>query len=149
MNARLATHGGSAAVRPRWGTAPRPPGALGSQSHDYAWKICSASRVKSVTSNVSPRAWGSRPAATAAALAAVDDPASPARAVRNILRRWANAASMTANTWSRVAVVAGGRRRLIATRPDSTFGTGQKTVGDTVPALVAVAYQATLTDGTP
>ena len=36
---------------------------------------------------------------------------------------------------------------MIATRPDSTFGTGQKTVGDTVPARVAAAYQATFTDG--
>jgi hypothetical protein len=29
------------------------------------------------------------------------------------------------------------------------LGTGQKTVGDTVPTLLAAAYQATLTDGTP
>jgi hypothetical protein len=37
----------------------------------------------------------------------------------------------------------------MATNPDSTFGTGQKTVGDTVPARVAAAYQASLTDGMP
>ena len=41
--------------------------------------------------------------------AAADDPASPASAERSILRRWAKAASTTANTCSRVAVV--GRAR--------------------------------------
>src|SRR4029453_8103125 len=104
-------------------------------------------RVKSATSNVSPRAFGSSPDATTAAPAGADDPASPAKAERSILRRCANAASTTANTWSRVAVVTGRGRRLMATSPDSTFGTGQKTVGDTVPALLAAPYQATLTDG--
>ena len=46
------------------------------------------------------------PAATNRSLAAAEDPASPASAERSILRRWANAASMTANTCSPVAVVA-------------------------------------------
>ena len=49
-------------------------------------------------------------------------------APRSALRRWANAASTTAKTCSRVAVV---RRRLVvvhATRPESTLGAGQKTL---------------------
>ena len=65
------------------------------------------------------------------------------------MRRWANAASTTVNTHARVAVVLGGGRRLIATSPDSTLGTGQNTDGATDPTRVAAAYQAILTDGMP
>ena len=56
---------------------------------------------------------------------------------------------MSKATWARVAVVAGGSRRVIATRPESTLGTGQKTEGETLPTRVAAAYQAILTDGMP
>ena len=42
-----------------------------------------------------------------AAPAAAEDPANPASAERNILRRCPNAASTTANTWLRVAWVCG------------------------------------------
>jgi hypothetical protein len=65
------------------------------------------------------------------------------------LRRCLNAASTTAKTSSRVAVVDGAGRRRIATSPESTFGTGQKTVGGTVPTRAVSAYQAIFTDGTP
>ena len=65
------------------------------------------------------------------------------------MRRWAKAASTTAKTCSRVAVVTGASRRTICTRPDSTLGTGQKTLGGTVPTRVAAAYQAIFTEGTP
>ena len=56
---------------------------------------------------------------------------------------------MQRNTSSRVAVVTGGGRRTIATRPESTFGTGQKTLRGTVPASRTSAYQAALRLGTP
>jgi hypothetical protein len=65
------------------------------------------------------------------------------------LRRWANAASTQANTSCRVAVVPGGSRRVSLTRPESTLGTGQKTLRDTDPARRTSAYQAALTLGTP
>jgi hypothetical protein len=54
-----------------------------------------------------------------------------------------------ANTSSRDAVVAGGSWRTKPTRPESTRGTGQNTVGATEPTRRAAAYQASLTDGTP
>ena len=47
------------------------------------------------------------------------------------------------------AVVSGAGRRLIDTRPDSTLGTGQNTVGGTVPTRLVWAYHAILTDGMP
>ncbi len=56
---------------------------------------------------------------------------------------------MTANTCARVAVVAGGSRRVQATRPDSMLGAGQKTLRLTEPARRTSAYPAALTDGTP
>ena len=81
--------------------------------------------------------------------AAADDPKSPDKAERSILRRCANAASMTAKTSSRDAPVVGGSRRVSRTRPESTLGAGQKTVGGTVPTRSAAAYQATFALGTP
>ena len=72
---------------------------------------------------------GSMPAARSAARRPAGDPAQPASAARSVLRRWAKAASTTAKTSARVAVVG---RRLAggssATRPESTLGAGQKTV---------------------
>jgi hypothetical protein len=65
------------------------------------------------------------------------------------LRRWAKAASTTANTWVRLAVVAGGSRRVQETSPESTLGTGQNTVRETVPARRTSANHAALTDGMP
>jgi hypothetical protein len=56
---------------------------------------------------------------------------------------------MTAKTCSRLAVVSGAGRLDIDTRPDSTLGIGQKTVGATVPTRELSAYHAILTDGTP
>ena len=41
------------------------------------------------------------------------------------------------------------RRQVNETRPESTLGTGQKTFGGTLPALRALAYQASLTLGMP
>ena len=61
-------------------------------------------------------------------------PAQPASAARSVLRRWANAASTTANTSARVALVTGGSRRCSATSPESTLGTGQNTLRPTEPA---------------
>ena len=49
---------------------------------------------------------------------------------------------MIANTSSRVAVVAGGSRRTSSTSPESTLGTGQNTVGGTLPIRRAAQYQA-------
>ena len=90
---------------------------------------CSASaiRVKSATVSASPRSRGAMPAAASAASADSAEPASPRRAPRRPLRRWANAASTTAKTCSRVAVVTGGGRRSQATSPESTLGSGQNT----------------------
>ena len=68
----------------------------------------SAIRAKSPIPSTSPRAWGSTPADVSPATAAAAEPNRPASAPRSILRRWAKAASTTAKTCSRVAVVAGG-----------------------------------------
>ena len=38
---------------------------------------------------------------------------------------------------------------MIRTNPDSTLGTGQNTLGGTVPTLADSAYQATFALGTP
>ena len=65
------------------------------------------------------------------------------------MRRWAKAASTQAKTSERVAGVCGAGRRVSDTRPESTFGTGQKTLRETVPASRTSAYQAALTLGTP
>ena len=48
-----------------------------------------------------------------------------------------------------VARVRGGSRRTSETRPESTLGTGQKTVRPTLPASTTSPYQAALTLGTP
>ena len=42
-----------------------------------------------------------------------------------------------------------GRGGVQATRPESTFGAGQKTLRPIAPARRTSAYQAALTDGTP
>ena len=97
----------------------------------------------------SPRASRVDAGGASAASAASAEPASPRSAPRSVLRRWANAASTTAKTCSRVAVVAGGSRRVQATRPESTLGAGQKTLRPIAPARRTSAYQAALTDGTP
>src|SRR5450631_2295775 len=113
------------------------------------WGRCSAIRANCATSRVSPRALGSIPASRKAISANAGDPAQPARAARKVLRRWPNAASVTANTSSRVAVVWGGSCRSMATSPESTRGAGQNTWRPIVPAIRADPYQAALTDGTP
>jgi hypothetical protein len=100
-------------------------------------------------SSTSPRAIGSTPALSSTSLAAAEDPTRPDSAERSILRRWAKAASITVNTCARVAVVSGAGRRRMATSPDSTLGTGQNTVGGTVPTREVSAYQAIFTDGMP
>ena len=56
---------------------------------------------------------------------------------------------MTWKTCSRLAVVSGGSRRTSRTSPESTLGTGQNTVGGTLPTRRAAQYQASFTDGTP
>ncbi len=86
-------------------------------------------------------------AGTVSASAAL--PAQPARAARRVFRRCAKAASMTANTCSRVAEVTGGSRRVKATSPEWIFGAGQKTFMPITPALRMLLYQAAFTDGTP
>src|SRR6202035_697652 len=106
-------------------------------------------RANSATVRASPRAPGSTPAARSASSALAGEPAQVARAARSVLRRWPKAASITAKTSSRLAVVGGGSRRVNATSLESTFGTGQKTDRGTVPASRAAAYQASLADGTP
>src|ERR1700722_3605618 len=97
----------------------------------------------------SPRAPGSTPAARSSRSAAIGDPAQPPRAARRVLRRWPKAASITAKTSARAAVVTGGACRVNATSLESTFGTRQKTERGTVPADRADAYQASLADGAP
>src|SRR6202044_2256366 len=67
-----------------------------------------ASRANSATPSDSPRAWGSIPAARSSSSARGAEPAQPASAARSVLRRWPNAASMTAKTSARDAVVTGG-----------------------------------------
>src|SRR5690606_31107090 len=109
----------------------------------------SAIRAKSAIPSCSPRTWGSIPARSSTALAAAEEPTSPDNAERSILRRCANAASITANTRSRGAVVGTGSRRSSATSPESTFGTGQNTLGATLPTRRADAYQASFSDGIP
>ncbi len=97
----------------------------------------------------SPRDIGSTPAWESAASMASVDPASPRRAERSVLRRWAKAASTTANTSRRLTSTAGGSRCVQATRPESTLGAGQNTVRGTDPARRTSANQAALTEGTP
>ena len=86
-----------------------------------------------------PQQYGSRVAA---------EPAQPASAARNVLRRWANAASMTANTAARSSA-RGAPRRSKATSAESTPGTGQNTDRLIEPARRAVPYQAVFTLGEP
>ena len=107
-----------------------------------------AIRMNASMSRASPRAPGSTPAARRISSAHAGDPAQPASAERTILRRWANAASMTANT-ARRSAVRGSTCRSRATSAESTPGTGQKTERDTDPARRAVPYQAALTLGEP
>ncbi len=66
------------------------------------------------------------------------------------MRRWAKAASTTANTSRRSAVVfSGSVRRTSETSPLSTLGAGQKTLRPMEPARLTSAYQLAFTDGTP
>ncbi len=94
-------------------------------------------------------AWGSMAAPISTCSAAADDPNMPESAERSILRLWAKAASTTAKTSSLLAVVTGGSRRVSDTNPESTFGTGQNTVGGTLPTRLAAQYQASFAEGTP
>src|SRR5690606_32882736 len=110
---------------------------------------CAATAANCSTVSDSPRVPGSIPAARRIAAARSAPPAQAASAARSVLRRWANAASTTSNTSSRVTSVRGGSRRVDATSPDSTWGTGQNTAAGTRPAGRALAYQASFTDGTP
>ena len=106
--------------------------------------------ANSATVSASPRAWGETPAARSASSAAAPEPAHPASAARSVLRRWAKAASTTAKTSSRLALVSGGRgRRTSETSPESTFGAGQKTLRPMEPARLTSQYQAAFTEGTP
>ena len=69
-------------------------------------------RAKSSTVSTSPRARWSTPAARHSSSALVGLPAQPASAALRVLRRWANAASTTAKTSVRAAVVEGGGELL-------------------------------------
>ena len=106
-------------------------------------------RANSATVSCSPRAPAATPAARSTRSASAGDPAQPASAARSVLRRCPNAASMTRNTSSLLADVAGGSWRVNATSRESTFGTGQNTLRGTVPAGRAAAYQASFADGAP
>src|SRR5699024_373234 len=75
----------------------------------------SAMAANALTSRRSPRMVGSTPARRRTRSAAVVDPAHGESAERNILRRWANAVSITVKTCSREALVAGGSRRCRCT----------------------------------
>jgi hypothetical protein len=99
----------------------------------------------------SPRRPGSIPAERSTRSASAADPAQPASAARSVLRRWENAASMTANTAARDAPSRAGpaSRTVKATRPESTRGTGQNALRGTEPARRTSAYQASLADGMP
>jgi lysophospholipase L1-like esterase len=111
-------------------------------------RAAAAIRVKSATPSDSPRSDGSTPAADSTSSARDGLPAQDASAARRVLRRCANAASITANVSSRPAP-AGGSRLVSATSPESTRGTGQNTVRGTCPAFRTRANQASLTDGEP
>ena len=106
-------------------------------------------RANCSTTSVSPRAPGSTPAARSAVSAAAPEPNSADSAARSVLRRCANAASTTAKTCVRDAVVDGGSRRSSCTSAESTFGAGQNTLRPMVPARRADAYHAAFTDGMP
>src|SRR5690606_2879309 len=129
------------------GGAPAPPPAYSAPSAAPGSAAAIAANCSTVSD--SPRAPGSTPAAAIAAAARSAPPATPANAARRVFRRCANAASTTAKTRSRGTSRRGGSRRVNATRPESTFGTGQNTRGGTRPTLRAVANQASFTDGTP
>src|SRR5207302_271009 len=111
--------------------------------------LAAARRANSPTPSDSPRAPGSRRAARSSRSASGAEPAQPDSAARSVLRRCRKAASTTANTSSRLAMVSGGSRRVNATSRESTFGTGQNTLRGTGPAGRAAAYQASFTDGVP
>src|SRR5690606_19407023 len=104
--------------------------------------------AKAATSRSSPRAVGGMPARVRISTAFSAPPAHGARAERSILRRWPKAASTAAKTIRR-STAAGGGRRVNATNPDSTLGTGQKTLAGIRPAWRAAAYQASFTLGAP
>src|SRR5271166_6810082 len=101
--------------------------------HDDVMVRAAARRANSATLSASPRVPGSIPAARSSRSASGADPAQPASAARSVLRRWPNAASMTANTSCLLAEVAGGSRRVNATSFESTLGTGQNTLRGTTP----------------
>src|SRR5699024_2177451 len=123
------------------------PGAQRESSWSAARAAASAANW--VMSSRSPLLVGSIPAARATLSARCAEPAQVASAARNVLRRWAKAASMQVNTSSREAAVVGGSRRTRRTRAESTFGTGQKMLREMVPARVTEAYQAAFAEGTP
>src|SRR5260370_31764600 len=128
-----------------------------------AWLAARAIRMYWSMPIASPRRAGSTPASRSTRSAACAEPAQEARADLSVLRRCANAASITANTavrltlcWPRPgwaatlsAGVPASGQRVNATSAESTFGAGQNTLLDTVPARREVPYQASLTDGTP
>src|ERR1700712_2738274 len=117
-------------------------------TRESASAFASAIRMNASTSSISPRRIGSTPAARSNSSDRTGDPAQPANAALNVLRRWANAASMTAKT-ARLSPVRETSCRSMATRAESTPGTGQKTDRETDPARLAVPYQATLALGDP
>ena len=85
----------------------------------------------------SPRKVGSIPAAIRTTSAFAELPKMPDSAARNILRRWANAASTNWNTPLRITSSPGVSCRLKLTNFESTPGTGQKIERETEPAPLA------------
>src|SRR3712207_4824752 len=106
-------------------------------------------RANAATSSASPRAPGSTPASTSARSARSGEPANAASPARRVLRRPAKAVSITRNTAALGTEGTGGGRRRQATRPESTFGTGQNTLRLTRPADSAAAYHASFALGAP
>ena len=86
---------------------------------------------KAEISSASPRSVGSIPAAFNTASAAPDPPYMDESAERSILRRWAKAKSIIANTFLRSSSSPGVARRVNLTSLESTFGCGQKILRDT------------------
>src|SRR5439155_21249075 len=124
-------------------------GPIRSADHTRTAESAAAIRAKSSTDSCSPRVLGATPAASNTCSARAALPAQDASPARSVLRRWANAASISAKVCSRPAGVTGDSRRRISTSAESTLGTGQNTVLGTVATRLALAYQAIFTLGTP
>ena len=99
-------------------------GRAGAQGRGDHRCTSSAIRTNAAMPSDSPRASGSTPAATSAASAAAADPAIPLSTPRSALRRWANAASTTAKTCSRVTVR--GRRLVMGPGDQAGVDVGRR-----------------------